>query len=586
MTDDQGKVAKDASGTPVEPGVTPTPIEQELKKALVMPLSAYRSTEPEKKPVPKAPEPPKPKPTPIDLSMKLPPLSSAPIPMMHSSEDDFAILPGPPTPLPSVPIAPTPPPKSYALKTSPPPTAPMPPKWQVSSAPANTTPPTHPEMQQDIARILQETKLPERRETRSGADATEIKSEPAMIQTRPTPLRRAPMSDLQKAAEAALPEEMRASMGRVRIVTPEPDELPGQAPLKPAESVAAMSADSSNPIAPPVVQTMPHTPGGPRAPQPDTSTAAAALMTTGAVPESPPQKIIPSLRTLKDDLQQLVRVKKVSLVHAATLEVERKQKSKEVSVAEIAVQRRRRARILRFLASVGALIFLGGAALIVVVLVQTERTAPQQQQFANGLMFSEQTLGFPLTEEGPRALKGRLASARSQFNLTLGAMLRVVPVLTVKDPETGQGSDRLASTKELFDALSPGTVPADLMRALSPDFFFAMHAVDENLPLLVVPVITYQSAFAGMLAWEKDMNENLSPLFTRVHYQKLDEKGAPILVRFEDLVIRNYDVRALKDRSGNIRMLYSFPSRNLLIIAESPHTFVEALARLRAERRL
>ena len=56
--------------------------------------------------------------------------------------------------------------------------------------------------------------------------------------------------------------------------------------------------------------------------------------------------------------------------------------------------------------------------------------------------------------------------------------------------------------------------------------------------------------------------------------------------KFEDTVMRNYDVRALKDDQGQVQLYYSFPTRNVLIIAESPYSFTEILSRLRADRRL
>ena len=56
--------------------------------------------------------------------------------------------------------------------------------------------------------------------------------------------------------------------------------------------------------------------------------------------------------------------------------------------------------------------------------------------------------------------------------------------------------------------------------------------------------------------------------------------------RYEDLVMRNYDVRALKDDAGEIQLYYSFPTQNILIIAESPYSFPEILSRLQASRQL
>jgi len=99
-------------------------------------------------------------------------------------------------------------------------------------------------------------------------------------------------------------------------------------------------------------------------------------------------------------------------------------------------------------------------------------------------------------------------------------------------------------------------------------------------------VTNYDRAFAGMLAWEATMNSDLSPAFTPVPSTILDVNGIPSARVFMDDVMRNYDVRELKDDSGTVQLYYSFPSKNLLIIAESPYSFPELLSRLQSVRRL
>jgi hypothetical protein len=118
------------------------------------------------------------------------------------------------------------------------------------------------------------------------------------------------------------------------------------------------------------------------------------------------------------------------------------------------------------------------------------------------------------------------------------------------------------------------------------DFFFGLHVVDKNAPVLVIPVTNYDRAFAGMLAWEGTMNGDLSPAFTPVPATVLDSNGIPSQRLFADDVMRNYDVRELKDDSGQVQLYYSFPNPNLLIIAESPYSFPELLSRLQSVRRL
>jgi hypothetical protein len=153
------------------------------------------------------------------------------------------------------------------------------------------------------------------------------------------------------------------------------------------------------------------------------------------------------------------------------------------------------------------------------------------------------------------------------------------------DPQTGAVSATPVPFGQFLTAL--GTrAPIELAGALGDDFFFGIHTVDENAPIIIVPVTSYERAFAAMLEWEPYMNLDLEPLFTLMPQQTKDAQGAIVERKFEDTVMRNYDVRALKDDQGQIQLYYSFPTRNVLIIAESPYSFTEILSRLRADRRL
>jgi uncharacterized protein (DUF2141 family) len=99
-------------------------------------------------------------------------------------------------------------------------------------------------------------------------------------------------------------------------------------------------------------------------------------------------------------------------------------------------------------------------------------------------------------------------------------------------------------------------------------------------------VTSYDHAFAGMLTWEDSINTDLAPVFTAVPALTKDQNGLPVKRTFQDLVMRNYDVRALEDDNGQIQMYYSFPTQNILVLAESPYSFTEILSRLQASRQL
>lgn len=289
---------------------------------------------------------------------------------------------------------------------------------------------------------------------------------------------------------------------------------------------------------------------------------------------------IGSLHTLKDDLQHVVQENKISYVRAVALEEDKRHRIEERSPVP-----RVNRRSLFTLFIVALLIGTGLLALIAVYVIMQQRTTENNAAQRSNILFAEQTVPFPIDNESPGDVRRTLASARNSGSLTLGAILQIVPVSVVSDPKSGTASQRQIGFGEFLTAL--GTrAPAELARAVGDEFFFGIHTVDENAPVIIVPVTSYERAFAAMLEWEPRMNADLEPLFTVMPPQARSENGTLIERKFEDTVMRNYDVRALKDDQGQVQLYYSFPTRNVLIIAESPYSFTEILSRLRADRRL
>ena len=200
------------------------------------------------------------------------------------------------------------------------------------------------------------------------------------------------------------------------------------------------------------------------------------------------------------------------------------------------------------------------------------------------ILFAEQTVTFPLDNQSPQNLKNALAQASTKQLGQLGSITRVVP--TIASTSTGAAAQAVPATlSQFFSALGIST-PQGLLGSIGPDFFFGFHVVDINAPVFVIPVTSYDHAFAGMLAWESTMDSGLAPIFPAVPATKLGASGLMEARTFEDDVLRNYDVRELKDDSGTIALYYSFPTPQILVIAESPYSFPEVLSRLQAERKL
>jgi hypothetical protein len=282
------------------------------------------------------------------------------------------------------------------------------------------------------------------------------------------------------------------------------------------------------------------------------------------------------VHTLKHDLQSVVREQKMSVVRAVALE----QQKKRVEPVVPQVQHANRLPFVlgtMFAFLTLGLLGLGGVYGIAQLQSNTNQTVPSE-----ALVFAEQTLGFPIPDGSPQSVKATLAQARTTGG-TLGSLMHIIP--TVSQNSSEGVADRPATLDEFFVAIG-ATPPESLMRALGDNFFFGIHTVDKNAPILVLEVESYARAFEGMLLWENGLNGDLAPVFAAVPRLVLNESGIPVERPYSDVVMRNYDVRALKDDAGNIQLYYSFPTQNLLVIAESPYTFTEILSRLRAGRHL
>lgn len=287
---------------------------------------------------------------------------------------------------------------------------------------------------------------------------------------------------------------------------------------------------------------------------------------------------VASVHTLKQDLQHVVHEQKMSVVKAVALEQEKRAHNDHMVEPP-----KPPSRAPAVIFTVLIFLLLGLAALGGVYYVAQVQYAPSPSVESTSLVFAEQTVGFPLTKDSPQTLKSQLALARTSSG-TLGSLLHIVPFIEGVDA-TGKPTQQPATLSQFFTALGIEP-PENLMRALGDEFFLGVHTVDKNAPIIVIKVASYDRAFDGMLSWEKNINPDLSPLFSAVPRLMMGPDGLQIQRPFTDLVMRNYDVRALKDDQGVIQLYYSFPTRDLLVIAESPYTFTEILSRLQAGRRL
>ncbi|MDP2676083.1 MAG: hypothetical protein Q8O83_00120 [bacterium] len=132
--------------------------------------------------------------------------------------------------------------------------------------------------------------------------------------------------------------------------------------------------------------------------------------------------------------------------------------------------------------------------------------------------------------------------------------------------------ERYLSPGEWFDFLGIG-LPSSLRVTITSPWTLGILGTSEGgKPVFIMPVISFEQAFAGMLAWEQD-----HPLAIR----NLLPQGIPErkFERFEDMIIKNQDVRFLQNEQGQMILVYGFFNRKILIITTSLEAMEQIIER-------
>lgn len=145
-----------------------------------------------------------------------------------------------------------------------------------------------------------------------------------------------------------------------------------------------------------------------------------------------------------------------------------------------------------------------------------------------------------------------------------------------------KGDDETAPllTTEEFLVLLRAEAPGSLVRSFNPLSMFGILGGSPSHTFLLIKLDSYENAFAGMLAWETNLKENLLPLFAT------DEEIAKIPgdANFVDISIQNKDARALKNSDDEVIFLYSFFDNDTLVITGSEGALKSLIQRLTAQK--
>ncbi len=106
---------------------------------------------------------------------------------------------------------------------------------------------------------------------------------------------------------------------------------------------------------------------------------------------------------------------------------------------------------------------------------------------------------------------------------------------------------------------------------------------EGTAPYILLRVLNFDVAFAGMLEWEENMSQDLTPFFGETVTETLLPRNIRTLgpPQFVDALASNQSIRILYDGQGEERIVYAFVNSNTLVITSTTNALTTILERIR-----
>lgn len=286
------------------------------------------------------------------------------------------------------------------------------------------------------------------------------------------------------------------------------------------------------------------------------------------------------IRTYKNDLAEVMINKKTSIVSIAAAENKRRTQSIDL----IRDKQEKESYFRKFgiiILSVVLIIVGGGSAFYFYLGSGVEPVEPNVKIVS--IIFSDNDEEFEITGLSKRQILNKLNILKDEASMALGNIKNIF-ITESFIGEEGIEKKFIVSTKDFLDVIGIHAPPS-FLRSLDQQFMIGVHTFDGNQPFIILRTNSYENAFAGMLEWEKEIKDDLFPLFGNTDI--LIPAGKTALTPasfFSDMVIKNQDIRALKNSDGKIEIMYAFIGQNTIIITTNEHTFTEIVTRITASR--
>lgn len=244
---------------------------------------------------------------------------------------------------------------------------------------------------------------------------------------------------------------------------------------------------------------------------------------------------------------------------------------------------------------------------------KTKEVANEEQQKVQPLLYTETVSILNINEINLNDIV-RLIERDKEAVMELGDMKSIVIT-------TGSSTSERQLTSSEFLSLLNSRAPEGLLRSLSPNFLLGVYAFNPREMFAVFRIDSYDSAFAGMLEWEPNIESDIGDIFInkkdreKQAISSLSEtkgstastttntatsttastttstttiENSPFGVfsqrKFVDKILTNKDARVLVDANGKEAMLYTFLDKETLVISTSEKSLKEIIFRLTTGR--
>lgn len=268
------------------------------------------------------------------------------------------------------------------------------------------------------------------------------------------------------------------------------------------------------------------------------------------------------IRTFQGDIAHAIKNQNVSVVQIALSEARKKERLESIEKENSASSGMNRI----FIALSGILFFAALGIGAYLLWPHASNIPASDATVEKPIILVDSTQAIPLDNLDRNGLIDTLQKAVSGNRQSLGTVMRIMLTrVGVSGPE--------AAPAQTFMGLLAEGIPDTLLRSLDPQFYFGIHIFQRNEPYLILKVDSYQSAFAGMLEWEKRMPYDLADVFIAPANRATTLTSS---ANFRDEIVSNKDARALIDSASlQTVLVYSFVNKDTLIITTNERTLQE-----------